>query len=801
MTERLAVLTPVRNGEEDLPGYFTSVARFADLVVALDDGSTDATRAMLEGSPIVAKVLTNPRRHSYEGWDDAGNRRRLLDALSELDDISWVFFLDADERLHEADAVALRGFIEKDAYRGFAYGFEVFRMVEGLERFDADSQMWVYRMFGYRPGLELPDTRLHFVPIPVSIDRKLWIRTTLRIQHLGGADAKRRANRFRKYEEADPHTEFQATYDHLLEPPATVRGWQRRLPQTPVVVSAESQFTTVASHLADEEESRRPIVSAVVISQNDEHTIARSLQALVDQDLDQPYEVIVVTSGTDGTAAVVADGFPSVRVIQLPRPALPGEARNAGLWVARGHYVSFPGSHVVAGPGSLRARVEAHDAGWDLVTGTTRNGNPTIAGWASYFLDHSSVLPARPSTELTAAPSHCSYVRSDLDEVGGFPEDMRAGEDTVVNLELFRRGRRAYREQAAVIVHSSRARTLTQMAQHHFVRGRAWGRILQSRYESRRRLLLSQFSSIVVAPMRRIRMVARNVFSWGGSLTPHYQTARWHIAVGALAAGAGTVYQTLQGAPTPAEPAPVGEKGVGDRVPLIVAHQGSPAASEFGILGLGPEERASTRLRGHVDRQPQGTTTPAIYVVAVAATVIPGRDGSYTVTMPDDQIRVFLSEARRIGGQLIVGVQPELGSFSAALRPLRHLLAESDVGVGLQPQWRGTGADALRWPRADLEAALEMLDQTVDRRLLVLIHETPTTSWPADWAPHGFRHLDIVGVADVVGDLETKAAALVDLAQRAPAIGLQIHYRRDPEAPEPFDLIRSFPDLRIVVYQ
>jgi hypothetical protein len=44
-----------------------------------------------------------------------------------------------------------------------------------------------------------------------------------------------------------------------------------------------------------------------------------------------------------------------------------------------------------------------------MVTGTTLNGTRTRAGWASYFLDHSSVLPGRPSQELTAPPAHCSY--------------------------------------------------------------------------------------------------------------------------------------------------------------------------------------------------------------------------------------------------------------------------------------------------------------------------------------------------------------------------------------------------------
>jgi glycosyltransferase involved in cell wall biosynthesis len=539
MTGRLAVLTPVRNGADDVPDYLKSVERFADLVIALDDGSTDETRAMLEASPIVAETLTNPMRPSFAGWDDAANRQRLLDALAFFDDVEWVFFLDVDERLDEADAAALRRFIEQDAYAGFAYGFEVVRMAGGLDRFDADSGMWVYRMFGYESGLELARTRLHFVPIPVSIDRRRWIRTTVRIQHVGGATQDRRIKRFRKYQEADPDLDYQASYDALLDAPAKVREWSSRLPTTPVVVSNETQFASAVGEL-EQTELERPALSAVVISHNDEDTIARSVQALVDQEITDPVEIIVVTSGTDRTADIVEAGFPSVRVIRLPRKAFPGEARNAGLWVARGHYISFPGSHIVVAPGSLQARLEAHEAGWDLVTGTTLNGNPTTAGWASYFLDHSSVMPDRPSGELSTAPAHCSYLRSDLDEVGGFPENMRAGEDTVVNLELFRRGRRAYRSGDAGIVHTSRARTLSQMVRHHFGRGRAWGRILLSRSGSRRKLLQTGLRPMLTAPLTRTRIVARHVTTWGGGLRSEYRRARLHVAAGAVAAAFGT---------------------------------------------------------------------------------------------------------------------------------------------------------------------------------------------------------------------------------------------------------------------
>ena len=74
----LLCLLPARNCAEDLPGYFDSVSSFADGVVALDDGSTDETSAILAAEPMVKVLRSNPRRHGYQGWDDARNRNDTL---------------------------------------------------------------------------------------------------------------------------------------------------------------------------------------------------------------------------------------------------------------------------------------------------------------------------------------------------------------------------------------------------------------------------------------------------------------------------------------------------------------------------------------------------------------------------------------------------------------------------------------------------------------------------------------------------------------------------------------------------
>jgi glycosyltransferase involved in cell wall biosynthesis len=542
--QTIVCLLPARNCAHDLPAYFKSVARFADAVVALDDGSTDDTRAVLEREPLVKVLLSNPRRESYRGWDDAGNRDRLLEAAGDLSP-DWILSLDGDERLDASDAAALRSFVEHDALPGHAYGMLVYRMSEDVDHYDAgdgeQQPLHVCRLFAYEPGQSMTGARLHLVPVPDSIPRDRWVETTLRIQHLANLTDERRRLRFSKYEEADPEREFQSEYAHLLSPPARVLPWKPRDPELPVLAHRAD-----AAELLDELDLDGPVISAIVISRDDEDRIERAVRALVAQDCPGPFEIIVVTSGTDRTAEIVRSTFPEVTLVELPRPALPGEARNAGLRVARGDYVTFPGSHIELPQDSLAARVRAHESGYPMVTGSTMNGTRTCAGWASYFLDHTTVLPGRPAGRHHAPPGHCSYLRELLTAVGGFPEDMRAGEDTVVNIELTERGYPTWRAQDVRMIHHSPCATPTVLLRHHFKRGRALGRIILDQWRpalppaGELRYYLRQYLP------GRVGDITAAVKRWGSRRErAHYARAFPLVVAGAAASWAGTWYSLL----------------------------------------------------------------------------------------------------------------------------------------------------------------------------------------------------------------------------------------------------------------
>jgi glycosyltransferase involved in cell wall biosynthesis len=549
---QIVVLLPVRNGARDLPRWFEHVADVADVVVALDDGSTDETLALLEAQLLVRTVLRNPVRSSYAGWDDAANRQRLLDEVAPIAaghlGSTWVLQLDADEVLAPGDGAALRHAVAHgalDPSRGHL--LRVLRVVvdaAGAEGYDQDH-LWVGRLFVWRPGVALPDEVLHLVPLPVDLDPDRHVWTTLRILHHGSYDHARRQARIAKYAEADPDHRWQADYAALGAGVSRLRPIEHRPPNLPVVPHTPwpAEAEAAAAHPPGE-----PLITVVVISRDDEAVISRAVDAVRSQVCDAEVQVVVVSSGTDGTAAVVRERQPEVELVVIDHPALPGEARNAGLRLARGRYITFPGSHVELLPGSLAARLEAHRAGWAMVASTTRNGTRTPAGWASYFLDHAVGLPGRPSHVLLGPPSSASYLTAALRHVDGFPEHMRTAEDTVVHTELFERGYGAWRAQGASMVHHSPCRSTTVLLRHHHQRGRGLGTMLREQRGPgapvlSRRVLRALGPQYVAGTVKKVHV---DTWRYGGSLRWRWLAVSPLVGLAVLAAWLGAWREALR---------------------------------------------------------------------------------------------------------------------------------------------------------------------------------------------------------------------------------------------------------------
>ena len=178
--------------------------------------------------------------------------------------------------------------------------------------------------------------------------------------------------------------------------------------------------------------------SVIVLSYNSQKTIRAALDSLVAQRTSIRFEVIVVDSSTDTTPMIVSREYPQVRLVRLPRRALPGETRNVGVEHAKGKVIAFLASDCVAEPEWLNTRMEGHDEGFAAVGGVITNANPgNLIGWANYIMEYVFCLPNRPREVMKGKVIHNLSYHSELfSRYGSFPPDLPLGEDTVFNRRL-----------------------------------------------------------------------------------------------------------------------------------------------------------------------------------------------------------------------------------------------------------------------------------------------------------------------------------------------------------------------------
>jgi glycosyltransferase involved in cell wall biosynthesis len=184
-----------------------------------------------------------------------------------------------------------------------------------------------------------------------------------------------------------------------------------------------------------------PILSVVVLSYNSRHRIDVALRSLAVQEADEPYEVIVVDSGEDDCAAYVRASYPGVRLVRSETRLFPGAARNRGVRAARGRYIAFLADDCAAAPDWVARRIAKHREGFAAVGGAVTNGTRFHPiGSASYYLEYSPLLPSDRTLSHQSIPHALSYDRALFDRLGAFPEDTRAGEDTVFNKRCLANG-------------------------------------------------------------------------------------------------------------------------------------------------------------------------------------------------------------------------------------------------------------------------------------------------------------------------------------------------------------------------
>jgi GT2 family glycosyltransferase len=192
--------------------------------------------------------------------------------------------------------------------------------------------------------------------------------------------------------------------------------------------------------------------------------LAEQLDALIAQETSMPFEVLVADNGSrDRTPEVIAEraaSDPRVRRVDASHRRGAAAARNAGVAVASGDALAFCDADDVVAPGWLQSLADAlTDA--DVVAGAFDFGRLNGAGAVRTPAEYSAsfgFLPAGLGANLAVR-------RSAFESVGGFAEDLLAGEDVDLSWRLQLAGLVFASSPDAVVAKRERADTTARRRQ------------------------------------------------------------------------------------------------------------------------------------------------------------------------------------------------------------------------------------------------------------------------------------------------------------------------------------------------
>jgi len=170
--------------------------------------------------------------------------------------------------------------------------------------------------------------------------------------------------------------------------------------------------------------------SILIRSKNEERIIGSVLQRVLTQDFAEPYEIIVLDSGSQDRTVDIVRGFP-VRLETIPaRRFTFGSALNLGTSLARGEYVVFLSAHCMPRTRSWLQELTSPFANDPLVVATygRQEPMPGVNPVEEQGLEQAYAL--RPDNTVRASFSNAnSAVRKSVWQDFPFDEEISSGED------------------------------------------------------------------------------------------------------------------------------------------------------------------------------------------------------------------------------------------------------------------------------------------------------------------------------------------------------------------------------------
>ncbi len=238
----------------------------------------------------------------------------------------------------------------------------------------------------------------------------------------------------------------------------------------------------------------QPGLSVVIASHGRELRLRWLLNALEDQELEQPWEVIVVHDYDAATVRRVLEDHPLARAGVLrhlaiePGTGSPARQRNIGWRATSRELVAFTDDDCRPEPGWLRELLVGAERGDVIVQGRTRPEPYERPILAAPHVRTMVIDPVGPFAQTC----NILYPRALLERLGGFDEIAISGEDVGLSLRARAAGATIVAAPDAIVNHAIESHTLPGILRQNF-KWRHLAYLVKRHPEFRRQLVLGVF--------------------------------------------------------------------------------------------------------------------------------------------------------------------------------------------------------------------------------------------------------------------------------------------------------------------